>query len=98
MSDLAAKLGGDLAAEVAEFENANVTAVQDYINAEKVDCEFVMARVIGVHFNMEQHRRPKGGDKMLASANVEAAKRTFYSPEQYVESVSYLANIRLYMA
>jgi hypothetical protein len=87
ISDYAKKHGIDAAAEVANFEVANVLAVQDYITSEKVDCDFVLTRAVDVQFNEEQHRKLKSGHRLLATANVEATKRTYCAPDDRAETV-----------
>jgi len=45
---MASKHGVAAAAEIAEFELANVEAVKDYIQGQSVDCDFMMTQAVDV--------------------------------------------------
>lgn len=87
ISDLAGRFGVEAAAEVAEYETANMRAVKDHIDTEKVDCDFVMTRAIDVQFDKQHQRNLMKAHQMLASSGVESTKRTYCGPDQYAEQV-----------
>ncbi|KAL2209864.1 FAD dependent oxidoreductase [Sarocladium strictum] len=88
ISTLADKYGVDAAAEVAEFEAANVRAVTDFIREEEIDCDFVLTRAVDVQLNDELQgvleRRYHG----LIAAGVEATRSTFCAPRKDAEQLS----------
>ncbi|CAH0021044.1 unnamed protein product [Clonostachys rhizophaga] len=88
ISRLTQEYGLKAAAEVADFESANVAAVADFIRQEKIDCDFVITRAIDVQFSEEQQRRLKEGYEGLVAAGVESTKATFCAPEKHAEQLS----------
>ncbi|KAF3011717.1 hypothetical protein E8E14_009830 [Neopestalotiopsis sp. 37M] len=85
---LAKKYGVEAAAELAEFENANVRAVTEFVTKEKVDCDFVLTRAIDVQLTEDSHRSVEQAHKLACSAGVKSTKETFVVPEQHAEKVS----------
>jgi hypothetical protein len=84
---LAKKYGVQAAAELAEFENANIRAVTEYVTKEKVDCDFVLTRAIDVQLTEDSHRSVEQAHKLACSAGVKSTKETFVVPEQHAEKV-----------
>ncbi|KAF7557278.1 hypothetical protein G7Z17_g819 [Cylindrodendrum hubeiense] len=88
ISRLANEYGVEAAAEVANFESANVEAVSEFIREEKVDCDFVVTRAIDVQFSEEHQDRVKAGYDRLVAAGVEATKKTYCAPAEHAETIS----------
>ncbi|KAK2739526.1 hypothetical protein FQN55_009402 [Onygenales sp. PD_40] len=87
-ADLAAEYGIEAAAEVANFEVANLAAVKEYVETEKVDCDMLVTRAVDVQFSRAHSDKIKRGHDMLRQAGVKATKETFYLPEGPAEMVS----------
>ncbi|RSL61202.1 hypothetical protein CEP53_005187 [Fusarium sp. AF-6] len=68
IAKLAQKYSLKAAAEVADFESANVVAMAEFIRQEKIDCDFVITRAIDVRFDEGQQRRLKEGYENLLVA------------------------------
>ncbi|KAG5786921.1 hypothetical protein H9Q69_014008 [Fusarium xylarioides] len=77
ISAYASEYGIEAAAEVASFEAANVRAVTDYIQQNKVDCDFVLTRAVGVQLSTGHQRRIKEGYEKLIAVGLEPTKHTF---------------------
>ncbi|TVY70578.1 putative oxidoreductase OrdL [Fusarium oxysporum f. sp. cubense] len=88
ISRLAREYSVEAAAEVANFEYANVEAVADFIRNEKIDCDFVLTRAIDVQFSEAHQDTLEAGYKSLLENNVEATKRTYCAPREYAETIS----------
>jgi hypothetical protein len=78
----ASEHGIEAAAEVAAFESANVKAVAEYIQENKVECDFVLTRAIDVQLSRDHQRRIKAGFDKLSAAGVKATKDTFSVSEE----------------
>lgn len=85
---LAKEHGVEAAAEVADFEIANVDAVTNFIRDENIDCDFVLTRAMDVQLSTELQDKAKAGYDYLLSQGVEATKQTYCPPEKYAERVS----------
>lgn len=90
ISGYASEYGIEAAAEVASFEAANVKAVTEYIQQNKVDCDFVLTRAVDVQLSTGHQRRIKEGYDKLIAAGLESTKDTFSVEENYAEMVSLL--------
>ncbi|OBS17642.1 hypothetical protein FPOA_09378 [Fusarium poae] len=87
-SRMAEEHGIDAAAEIAEFELANLEAVKDYVVENNVDCDFMMTQAVDVQLSEEHNSSLKRGFDNLVSAGVSATKRAFYIDGKYAEMVS----------
>ncbi|KAG9496258.1 hypothetical protein J7337_012842 [Fusarium musae] len=77
ISGYTSEYGIEAAAEVASFEAANVKAVTEYVQQNKIDCDFVLTRAVDVQLSTgHQHRIKEGYDKLIA-AGIETTKDTF---------------------
>ncbi|RGP60777.1 hypothetical protein FSPOR_10458 [Fusarium sporotrichioides] len=85
---MAEKHGVDAAAEIAEFELANLEAVKDYIIDNNVDCDFMMTQAVDVQLSEEHNSALKKGYDNLISAGLSATKKAFYIDGKYAEMVS----------
>lgn len=90
ISRLASEYGVEAAAEVANFEYANVEAVARFIRDEKVDCDFVLTRAIDVQFSDRHQDKLEAGYKSLLENGIEATERTYCAPREYAEKVNLL--------
>ncbi|RMJ07913.1 hypothetical protein CDV36_012475 [Fusarium kuroshium] len=88
ISRLANEYGIEAAAEVANFESANVEAVADFIREEEVDCDFVLTRAVDVQFSTQHQNRVEAGYKSLLAKGVEATKHTYCAPQEFAERLS----------
>ncbi|KAG5773036.1 hypothetical protein H9Q73_012303 [Fusarium xylarioides] len=77
ISAYASEYGIEAAAEVASFEAANVRAVTDYIQQNKVDCDFVLTRAVDVQLSTGHQRRIKEGYEKPIAVGLEPTKHTF---------------------
>ncbi|CCT74878.1 related to oxidoreductase [Fusarium fujikuroi IMI 58289] len=77
ISAYASEYGMEAAAEVASFEVANVKAVTEYIQQNKVDCDFVLTRAVDVQLSTVHQCRIKEGYDKLIAAGLEPTKNTF---------------------
>ncbi|KAF4442689.1 Gamma-glutamylputrescine oxidoreductase [Fusarium acutatum] len=88
ISGYASEYGMEAAAEVASFEAANVKAVTEYIQQNKVDCDFVLTRAVDVQLSTGHQRRIKEGYDRLVAAGLEPTKNTFCVEEKDAEMMS----------
>lgn len=77
ISAYASEYGIQAAAEVASFEAANVKAVTEYVQQNKVDCDFVLTRAVDVQLSTGHQRRIREGYDKLIAAGIEPTKNTF---------------------
>ena len=91
VASYASEYGVKAAAEVAAFEAANVKAVTEYIQENKVDCDFVLTRAIDVQLTSDNQRRIKAGFDKLIAAGVEPTKETFSLEDKDAEMVYVLS-------
>ncbi|KAJ4252747.1 hypothetical protein NW762_010653 [Fusarium torreyae] len=88
ISRLAKEYGMEAAAEVANFETANVEAVAEFIRQNDIDCDFVMTRAVDVQFQTQHHAKLVEGYQSLIDHGVEATKQTYCVPPKIAENVS----------
>lgn len=77
VASYASEHGVEAAAEVAAFEAANVKALAEYVQQNKVDCDFVLTRAIDVQLTSDNQQRIKAGFGELLAAGVEPTSETF---------------------
>lgn len=87
IATLAQRHGVKAAAEVADFESANLAAVTEFIRQEKIDCDFIVTRAVDVQFSEKHQSRLREGYESLVEAGVESTKTTFCAPDHYAEQV-----------
>ncbi|KAF5536997.1 gamma-glutamylputrescine oxidoreductase [Fusarium mexicanum] len=88
ISAYASEYGIEAAAEVASFEAANVKAVTDYIQQNKVDCDFVLTTAVDVQLSTGHQRRIKEGYDKLIAVGLETTKDTLSVEEKDAEMMS----------
>ncbi|KAF5671680.1 oxidoreductase [Fusarium heterosporum] len=85
---MAARYGVDAAAEIAEFELANLEVVKDYVQDNNVDCDLILTQAVDVQLSEEHNRALKTGYDKLIDAGVAATKKAFYLDGKYAEKIS----------
>ncbi|KAH8673197.1 FAD dependent oxidoreductase [Ilyonectria robusta] len=88
ISRLATEYGIDAAAEVANFESANVDAVTEFIRENKVDCDFILTRATDVQFSVEHQEKVRAGYERLLAAGVKATNGAYCAEDRYAEKLS----------
>ncbi|KAH7356362.1 FAD dependent oxidoreductase [Pyrenochaeta sp. MPI-SDFR-AT-0127] len=77
-SSLIDRYGIEAAAEVADFEAANVTAVSDFVQENQIDCDFNSTFAVDVQLTDALDHRMKAGYDRMMSAGVESTKKVSY--------------------
>lgn len=86
-SHIAAKYGIDAAAEVAEFELANVKEVEEFVRNSGADCDFYLTRAMDVQLSEKHNALLKANYDRLINAGVEVTKSAFYIHDKAAEMV-----------
>ncbi|PGH15173.1 hypothetical protein AJ79_02538 [Helicocarpus griseus UAMH5409] len=74
--------------ELAEFEGANLDAVKEYVEREKVDCDLIITRACDVHFSSDQDKQAKSRLRKLRKAGIKVVKDASEVSGKYAETVS----------
>ncbi|KAH6628984.1 FAD dependent oxidoreductase [Boeremia exigua] len=82
----AAEYGLDAAAEVAEFEHANLQAVSDFIIENNVDCDYIVTRAVDVQLGDDVYNKAKAGYELLKKSRT--GKDVFAIPDSLAEKIS----------
>lgn len=90
-SYIASRYGLKQAAEVADFELANVEAVTEYVKQSGADCDFFITRALDVQLNQQDNARLKAGYDGLSKAGLKATESVFYVDGKDAELVSILS-------
>ncbi|KAM6505355.1 hypothetical protein FSOLCH5_014579 [Fusarium solani] len=85
---LASKFGLAAAAEVAEFELANASAVEAFANESGADCEFFVTRAVDVQLSKTHNASIKAGYDSLLGAGVDVTRNAFYMHGKDAEMIS----------
>jgi hypothetical protein len=85
---MAKKHGVEAAAEIAEFELANMEAVKNYVQENNVDCDLILTQAVDVQLSKEHDSALKTGYDKLRNAGVSATGKAFYIDGKYAEQVS----------
>jgi hypothetical protein len=85
---MAKKHGIEAAAEIAEFELANMEAVKNYVQENNVDCDLILTQAVDVQLSKEHDSALKAGFDKLKDAGVSATNKAFYIDGKYAEQVS----------
>lgn len=94
-SYLASKFGIEAATEVADFELANLSALQEYVKTAEVDCDFHLTRAVDVQLNSKLNTSLKNGYEKLLQAGAEVTKNVFYVDGKEAEIVCWNASYPL---
>ncbi|KAK6394582.1 hypothetical protein LTR65_001373 [Meristemomyces frigidus] len=82
------KYGAEQAAAVARFEAANVLAVKQLVEREKIDCDFVLTRALDVYLNEEHAKATNEAYRELAELGDVNLADVHYTEGQNAEKVS----------
>ncbi|KAI1052406.1 hypothetical protein LB507_007512 [Fusarium sp. FIESC RH6] len=91
---MASQHGVAAAAEIADFELANVEAVKNYIQGQNIDCDFMMTQAVDVQLSEDHNRALKSGYDQMVNTGVDATKKAFYVDGKYAEMVSGIKNAK----
>ncbi|PSR82413.1 FAD dependent oxidoreductase [Coniella lustricola] len=80
-ASLALSHGVELAAECARFEAATLRAVKAVIDAERIDCDFVLTRAVDALMGDAIHARIAAGAGLLRDAGVDVMQDVHYEPD-----------------
>lgn len=72
IATLAADYGVDAAAEVAAFEAKHVHAMKDFIESEKIDCDYTVTKAVDVQLTESHFKKLKDGYNHLVSSGSQA--------------------------
>lgn len=82
---LAAEYGLDAAAEVTEFEHANLQAVSNFIVENNIDCDYIVTRAVDVQLGNDVYEKAKAGYELLRK--LPTTKNVFAVPNNLAETV-----------
>jgi hypothetical protein len=99
ISDLAAEYGIEAAAEIAAFEAKHVHAIKDFIDKEKIECDYVVTKAVDVQLNESHCQRMRDGYERLIASGCHPTKEAQYVDKSNAEAVcrpiaSYLSKFR----
>ena len=78
-SKISERLGVEAAAEIADFEMANVNAVKNYIQEAGVDCDFTLTQAVDVQLSERHNSSLKSRyDKFIAAGAASAQEATYH--------------------
>lgn len=93
IAGLAADHGVEAAAEVAAFEAKHVSFLKEFIEREKIDCEYSVTKAIDVQLSRAHSATLKKAYEGLIEKGCEATTRANYIPSNEAEQVSTYLNI-----
>ncbi|PYI08216.1 FAD dependent oxidoreductase [Aspergillus sclerotiicarbonarius CBS 121057] len=88
IGNLANEYGLEAAAEVATFEMDHISAIEELVEKEKIDCDLEVNRVCEVQYDKNQFAKVKAGYDFLVSKGVETIKDVGYTPPELAEAES----------
>lgn len=83
-----AEHGVEAAAEVAAFEANHVHAVKDFVDKEKIDCDYTVTKAIDVQLSSDHFQKLKSGYERLVSNGSEPTKQARFVNAKDAESVN----------
>ncbi|GKT90075.1 FAD dependent oxidoreductase [Colletotrichum tofieldiae] len=93
-SSLVATHGIEAATECAEFEARNLPAVKSVIEAEGIDCDFVLTRAVDALMSDAICDRMKSGVDMLRKNGVSVMKDVYYAHGAEAEQISGVKGVK----
>ncbi|KAK2008863.1 FAD dependent oxidoreductase [Colletotrichum eremochloae] len=93
-SSLVATHGIEAATEVAEFEAKNLPAVKQVVEAEGIDCDFVLTRAVDALMSDAIHKRMKTGVDMLRKNGVSVIDDVYYAEGAEAEQLSGVKGVK----
>ncbi|OOF99653.1 hypothetical protein ASPCADRAFT_203418 [Aspergillus carbonarius ITEM 5010] len=88
IGNLANEYGLEAAAEVASFEMDHISAIQELVEKEKIDCDLEVNRVCEVQYDKNQFAKVKAGYDFLVAKGVDTIKDVGYTPPELAEAES----------
>lgn len=88
------KYGVKAAVDVANFEAAQVLAVKELVEKEKIDCEFTLTRACDATVHEGLSRETEAAFAELSKSGVANLKDVHYTPRKEAERVSLLKILR----
>lgn len=88
ISILAAEYGVEAASEVAAFEAKHVHAMKDFVDKEKIDCNYTVTKAIDVQISPDHFAKLKGGYESLISKECDPTKQARFVGTEDAELVS----------
>ena len=85
----AKKYGSVAASEVTAFELANLYALKEMIELEKLDCDFHLTRAVDVYLEPEYAEQTEKAYRELAREGVVNVKDVEFTPKEQAERVSW---------
>jgi hypothetical protein len=82
------KYGAENAAEFARFEAANVLAVKELVEREKIDCDYHLTRAVDVYLNENHAKETEAAYKELVKAGVASLGDVQFQAQKNAEIVS----------
>lgn len=96
MSSLATDYGVDAAAEVAAFEAKHVYAIKEFVEKERIDCDYTVTQAIDVQLNSDHYKKLKEGFQQLVANGCAATKLGKYVDADNSEAVSFISSHSMY--
>ena len=93
IGNLANEYGLEAAAEVASFEMDHISAIQELVEKEKIDCDLEVNRVCEVQYDKNQFAKVKAGYDFLVAKGVDTIKDVGYTPPELAEAVCYILHL-----
>lgn len=88
-SEVADEYGIKAGIEVANFEMANMAAVKDFVEREKIDCDMIVTRAIDVQLTQSMSRKVKDRLHKFADINAPTTRETSYFEGERAEMVGF---------
>jgi 3',5'-cyclic AMP phosphodiesterase CpdA len=92
VATLEAEYGVEAAAEVAVFEARHVHAVKDFVDKERIDCDYTVTKAIDVQLCSGHFQKLKSGYERLVSNGFEPTKPARFVNAEDAESVHICSN------
>lgn len=88
VSKHAERFGLETAAQLAAFEAANVQAVKELVETEKLDCDFHLTRAVDVYLDPEHARQTEAAYRKLSATKAVNLDDVHFVPKKDAERVS----------
>ncbi|KAJ5363464.1 uncharacterized protein N7496_009177 [Penicillium cataractarum] len=88
VATIEAEHGVEAAAEVAAFEANHVHAIKDFVDKEKIDCDYTVTKAIDVQLSSDHFQKLKNGHVRLVSNGSEPTKQARFVNAENAESFS----------
>lgn len=88
ISTLAADHGVDAAAEVAAFEAKHLYAIKEFVQKEKIDCDYTVTKAVDVQLSREHFEKLQGCHERLHARGYTPAKQVHCVGPDEAQAVS----------